>query len=301
VRIAVNNRQVCHLWANQSQSHARGPSIFFNDSRIYSYGHHYLMGMIHKVKHGNKIALINSRGYSVTTAKHTSYAWSALHGNVAGFSCSNPEDLKLAVKEQDIAIKTQIESSLRRMKVTDKDSITWELRNIREALNKANNLRAYLGRAKIKVKESDLAKVRAHLEKRLARYGELNTPAMIAARNAEAIQRDLIEAEKRRLELSLQIERFRIGEVSYVPGLKFEILRVRNGVIQTSAGAEVPLEDGKRLFKLIQANPDAELKGYRVGGFNLESIVQTDTDKVIKIGCHHILFSEAYRALGGVA
>lgn len=57
-----------HVWAQQTQSEGYGPnkSIYFEDSRIYSYGAHYCIGMIMP----DGVTLLNDSRYSVTTSKH---------------------------------------------------------------------------------------------------------------------------------------------------------------------------------------------------------------------------------------
>lgn len=88
--------QVIHLWAHQSQDHARNPSgnVFFNRKVIFSYRESWAMGYIHEKRPGamsrcsvsggpllnstvreamtdaGVLVLTNSETYSVTTAKH---------------------------------------------------------------------------------------------------------------------------------------------------------------------------------------------------------------------------------------
>lgn len=68
----MNHREICRKWAKGSTKTLKGYAIFTNgEGRIYSWGHHYIMGQTYK---GDSVALINSTGYSASTAKHTSYA-----------------------------------------------------------------------------------------------------------------------------------------------------------------------------------------------------------------------------------
>lgn len=68
-----NHQDICKAWAQGSTKSMRGFAILTNgEGRIYSYGYHYIMGQIHETAAG-RVALINSEGYSVSTAKHTSY------------------------------------------------------------------------------------------------------------------------------------------------------------------------------------------------------------------------------------
>ena len=65
-----NPHDVIHLFAQQTQSHAKSANVFFYNDMIYSYGYHYLLASFIENKKGVKAILINDRGYSVTTGKH---------------------------------------------------------------------------------------------------------------------------------------------------------------------------------------------------------------------------------------
>lgn len=68
--MGYSNEMVAHIWAQQgkkTEAHSSNGNFYFRGSRIYSYGSHYVAGMIDKQGR----AWLNSRGYSPTTAsKH---------------------------------------------------------------------------------------------------------------------------------------------------------------------------------------------------------------------------------------
>jgi hypothetical protein len=72
-----SNSDLAQAWANQSQPEGKGNSMFFVNENVYSYGLHYVAGTIVDTKDGQKVAIINSTPYSVTTAKHVGEAMSA--------------------------------------------------------------------------------------------------------------------------------------------------------------------------------------------------------------------------------
>lgn len=78
MKTVLESSMVAHVWANQSQTHAKSGhgNFFFNDSRLWSYGSHFLVGKIMP----DGAALLNSDSYSVTTSKHQSYASRAVRG-----------------------------------------------------------------------------------------------------------------------------------------------------------------------------------------------------------------------------
>jgi hypothetical protein len=68
-RVMDSPEQVAHLWAAQAQDSARfRDNFYFNLRRIYSYGSHYLAGMIMP----DGVVLLNTVSYSVTTSRHLS-------------------------------------------------------------------------------------------------------------------------------------------------------------------------------------------------------------------------------------
>lgn len=86
----MNHREICRKWAKGSTRTLKGYAIFTNgEGRIYSWGHHYIMGQTY---FGANVALINSTGYSSSTAKHTSYAISAaVSAGLRIFKVPHPE------------------------------------------------------------------------------------------------------------------------------------------------------------------------------------------------------------------
>lgn len=66
---------VAHLWAAQAQETARfRDNFYFTGRRLYSYGSHYLAGVIMP----DGVALLNADSYSVTTSRHMNAARAAV-------------------------------------------------------------------------------------------------------------------------------------------------------------------------------------------------------------------------------
>lgn len=190
---------------------------------------------------------------------------------------------------------------MKRLKVKSKDEIKWEFKSIHEAFKEANELRKILGRAEKWPAKKDLDIVQAHLEKRLARYHELNTPEMIEKRQIEAEKRKERERVLREKAASERITKFRDGENVRLYDLPFELLRIKGDTVETSRGAEVPLGDARRLYIAVKNGLD--MKGKTIGHFTVINVYThrnldlTET-KLVQIGCHKILLTEAERVLG---
>lgn len=71
-----DNREVCHVWAQQNQSEGYGSkkNIFFEGRTIYSYGRHFPMATFINPD----LIMINSDSYSVSTTRHQSYVYRAI-------------------------------------------------------------------------------------------------------------------------------------------------------------------------------------------------------------------------------
>jgi hypothetical protein len=295
-QVFKSNQEITHVWAQQVQESGRAGNIYFqNFTDLYSYGPHYLAAKIHTVK-GKRVALLRSDSYSPTTSQHLSYAASAVRGLMPYFYAKDVTNLKAASLELDQVAQDRIGLALKRSKVTDKGSIKYEFESIREVFKTANELRKIIGKAEIWPTKKQLDQVQKHLEARLKRYQELNTPEALAKKAAAKAKRD---ARKEALALEKQaeqIEKFRAGKSSRVDGIGYELLRIDGNELVTSRGARVPLPDAKRLLMAI--NNGKDVAGATIGHYSINGIEEyTNGEKAVVIGCHKIRLSEANRVL----
>lgn len=72
----MNNKELSHIWANQSRPSASASNFYFEGPILYSYGHHFKVGQIADIE-GQRVALLNPGRYSVTTSRHCQLAASA--------------------------------------------------------------------------------------------------------------------------------------------------------------------------------------------------------------------------------
>ena len=61
-----SNRETIKTYLEQEKTHGQSANVFFEYSRIYSYGYHYLLGKFID----DDLLIINDTGYSATTSKH---------------------------------------------------------------------------------------------------------------------------------------------------------------------------------------------------------------------------------------
>jgi hypothetical protein len=295
-QVFKSNQEVTHVWAQQVQESGRAGNIYFqNFTDLYSYGPHYLAAKIHTVK-GKRIALLRSDSYSPTTSQHLGDAASAVRGLMPYFYAKDVTNLKAASLELDQVAQDRIGLALKRSKITDKASIKYEFESIREEFKTANELRKIIGKGEVWPTKKQLDAVQAHLEARLKRYQELNTPEAIEKKAKEKARRDArkeaLVAEKQ----AEQITKFRSGETSRVDGIGYALLRIDGNELITSRGARVPLPDAKRLLMAI--NNGKDVAGATIGHYTINGVDEyMNGDKAVTIGCHKILLSEANQVL----
>lgn len=285
----MNNSQLAHVWAQQNQDSGKANNFYFEGPTLYSYGSHFIAGKIHAVK-GKVFAVTNSYRYSNTTARHLSHARSAVRGLMPSFESPDPRDLRCTRNWLDGLPKHDFDRLLKIKRVTSRHDLDAMLNSVTRLENEADEFRKLVGLKPMKRDIKLRAKVALHLLERLKRYKELNTPEVIAKREAEKQKR----AENR---LAKAINEFRAGKQVFGKiDLPYDLLRIKNGDdIQTSRGASVPIEQARSLYRLVKSGKD--IKGIEVGHFTAIKVemIPGSNDRVVQVGCHKILLSEADR------
>lgn len=307
-RVFSNSTQVLHLWANQSQSDARSANVFFEGDSCYSYGYHYKLGQLIKVK-GQTIAVINSRGYSVTTAKHIRDAYYAASHMPRLYSTD------LTIKTGMIETQSKLIDTL--FDYFSKKSF-WggytrkEIRDYHfpsEKIEEFNRLCDIVGMPDMRLdfnEENFIELMYEHYLQCKQREAELNTPEMIAKRDAEREKREAKKQALLQASLKEKIDTWLAGgQYSYeLRGVYPRIIRIKGDTVETSGRAEVPLKDALRLLKNILASKANQ--GDAIGGFKFQSTQHdghppsVNNIKTVTIGCHVIDFNQAKEVLSHV-
>lgn len=80
------NKETIKTYLEQEKTHGQSANVFFEYSKIYSYGYHYLLGKFLD----DNLLIINDTGYSATTSKHIHLLRdTANEMNITNFSTSN--------------------------------------------------------------------------------------------------------------------------------------------------------------------------------------------------------------------
>lgn len=289
----MNNAQVAHKWAacHGREGSAKGSNFYFNGATLYSYGPHYPLAAFTNVttKSGLVIVLENSRGYSMTTAKHHGHMHNALRGlNCRVIRVPNVEDSPL--RSQHVENLAHMESNF--------------LTCVTLASKARKNVDHHVKRAfDAQTDAIDYAHAFG-LECPAWAHEELSADLLTKARETakrEAAERAAKAKERERLramDYAEKIEAWRNGadanmcELWRFAGEPTELRLSADGKrVQTSRGAEVSKREAERLFFIVQAarGQDDDTRALyvsrmpEISGFTVRGIAANGD---ITIGCH---------------
>lgn len=267
--------EVAHFWANQVQPRGRAGNVFFDNGKIYSYGHHFCIA-----RHlPDGVVAFTTRTYSSSTSSHI---WDAKRAasHLRAVYCRDPGDSAAANMRaaREAVRRTLTDSTKPRIHAATRTKLKGEALRIAE---RANEYLAALdpleAEGQTPIDLSNLEHIREELE------------AMDAQRRAREAER----LAARTLELQEDLAKWRAGE--YARSALYSIavaLRIKGDCIETSHGASIPLAEAPRLWTLVErarrGERDYEV-GAAVGSYRLTKIRR---DGSIVVGCHDISYDE---------
>ena len=271
MKTVFNNSMTAHVWFSQSQDYGNNSnsSLYFSGATIFSYGSHYPLATIYK---DQEVVLVNSTPSSVTTGQHRSDVLRAID-NETFKTISVPDTMDAQNRENIEHLESRVLETLENLFKGRMHHESHYIYSIGKYNDYLDYFGPFVGHEKIEIDD--------HLE-------SFSTEVAKKRRIRESK-----EAEKRKIIQAKQLQEFRVGETSSVNSHKI-YLRVRNGLVETSHGADVPLKDALRLYKALK-NKTVNV-GHIVGSFTLEK----HSDDIVKIGCHVIELSEADLVLGPI-
>lgn len=312
-RVYSNSSQVCHVWAQQSQYYAKSSNCYFEGTKIYSYGSHYILGEIttKKIK-GKIVVFLNDARYSVTTSKHQSQVSRAL--DTSKYMLVHLPQLRSwkddVIKNGIRKIEYLLEDASKRRKQLLKDE------KIREALYYTESLKIYCKVNGLKEEFKQLSK----------RFNNAKTIELVEKfKEKDAIYAELDkmadkERAKRILELKTKYKAWFLEEdvekkraikdtikdiftLSYKGFTReyrvntsdndkeFTYAKIVGSIVVTTKGTQVKLGDALKLLKLYDklvksgknyiSPPDKE---YYIDHYRLDYIKGNTGE--MKLGCH---------------
>ena len=295
-QVFSSSAQVFHLWAAQTQEHARQAGTgggfhsgrgqftsmaFFEGKSCYSYGHHYELGRLTTIN-GIEVALINDSGYSNTTAKHISKASRAVSHLPIVYVDSSFDWQSGLIKEQGELIENLFKKLSQRKFWFNTAFDKYD----KQMFNSFNNKCKLLGMPELVLNPDNdtIAVIDSHVKKQFKREAELK----------KEIYR------KRECELALQKEMDVEDLNNWLNGGEYtsgvyraqpQLIRVKGTEVQTTSNASVPLKAAMIALKSVIKGKLK--KGAMIGDYKFDS----KKGDVVTIGCHKISLKQAMSVL----
>lgn len=281
-RVFNTASEVSHLWANQVQDNARCRNARFDGTKFYSYS--TVIADIHTNVRGDELVLICNDNYSMTTSKHKRYvAQAANHKDVLYVDLVSPDE-----RGHDSNYCGFME---RHAKLIDQASRARENKGYH--LQQANSLlRSMTDYAQFfDIVWAMPAEVEGVDE--IIAAATIKLKAKIANQDA---RNEVLSAKRAVLEIE-QLEIWLAGGITQTRFARLA-LRIKNDEIQTSHGANIPLDHALKVWPVIYRAhilgrpfiPSQE-RAIHLGHYRFNSF----QDDVLTVGCHRIPYSEIER------
>lgn len=281
MKSVFNNNEIGHAWYHQTEGHEgrnSNRSLFFEGDTIYSYGYHF---PIARVDRDNNVTLVNNNTYSNTTSQHVSNVCSSIANTI--FYVDNPRaQSKVEHKENYAKMREAIAETykLASRARTYKDMLLTQASNTIDQANRYSKLYK-LGYRTIEP-ETDLESLR-------------KAQAKETARKAKETKRKQAKLAKENKE---KIQAWVAGENIRLPMMNKVYMRVTDKHIETSHGANFPLDHAKLAFKIVQRcvrrGEEWQRNGQsiRLGHYAIDFIRK---DGTVKAGCHTVQYDQIER------
>lgn len=260
-KVFSSAEDVIHVFAQRTQAEGRSSNVFFYGDKIYSYGHHYLLG---EFLDDNTI-LINDNHYTHTTAKHVSYLRSGSRQYRQFFTTET--DIQL-VYQRMLELKDLLAKARKPEKYINEIIRLWE---------KFSEFVVY--------KKSGVIKGDV-------RYKEVKKLVTLVQKDAKGLQEKLAAAKKKEEQtkkkrqaalLKEKLLKFNTYEINSFRVCDEDFLRISadGERVETSQGVKIDINAARNLYRLIKAG--VGVKGERIGSYRVTSL-----NGRLVVGCHRI-------------
>ena len=254
-KVFQNISDCIHTFAQQTQDNGRSSNVFFDRTKIYSYGYHYLLAEFITNDSENQAILINDYGYSSSTGKHINKVIQATRQYKQFF----------ITRTNAQKVNNQLNYLHSQFIKARKPELY-----VSQALNLFDTYNEY---------KTFTGKTDANFDT------QINETILKFSASKESVEQ--IRKELKLAEIAKQnekIESFLNFKSDFIR-LDFDILRMNNEVIETSQCVKIDLNNAKMFYQLLKSGNDLtnrHLLHYSV------SYHQSD---IIKIGCHNFKVS----------
>ena len=305
VRYVNTPDMVAHLWAHQSQDSARTAgqgNFYFRGDTIYSYGPHFPIARHVRNKRGQVAILFTTRSYSPSTARHKSIVSRACNH----LTVFHVVEIQGNAAKQLDEYRERFTAEARRYSKA-RTNKPWILESMRRLVDEANAFAQFSGlRSRLKMPAS--AEAMAEECRAIERREEARRKRERAKYKREQAERERQHAERKAEAAKALDEWVNGGGMDRWAFNAFDLptrLRINGDTLETSHGAEVPLDHAVKAFRVIKRLHDSgqtyERNGHTIhlGHFALDAM---DSAGTVRAGCHKVEWPEIERVatLAGV-
>lgn len=289
--MAKPNATVAHEWYHSAADEGRGSSFFYEGDVIYSFGHHYPIAR--KVNGDQNLILFQYlNDWGGYTGRHRNHVQHAL---ASGATIFWVEDVEADTPRAHLDNHNNMYDRLREMAdrfPRARESKVWIASAIDAQCEQANDY----------AEQFDVDVPRDLSRKDFLPPEWEEAIAEMEQRAKEKEERDRVRREQQRLldevKRAEAIPRWRAGEGATLRTYSYgepALLRVKDGNVETSQGASVPVKYAPLAWKLIQrcrrTGNEWRRNGekVRLGIYQLDAV---DAEGNIVAGCHRVEYEE---------
>lgn len=291
--MSTTNKQVIHLWANQSRASARSSNgnCWFTGTKLYSY-RTCIANFVPDV-HGRLVCLITTRRYSVTTTCKHMPRLSDIPPGITTFYVHNVEPAGAGDWYHQDNLRRMVEGFTKNLAAAGRSRVYRDV-YLQYVMEQRAVILEYASAFDLEL-PADLPEVSVEAVAEAAAY------AREASAKEAAYRRQ--RKQEHRAALSEKVAMWRAGgNISLWDWHSSDgdtLLRVVGDEVETSRGARFPLEDAKRAFPVI-ARARKSGASYTSSGRKALPLGDFSVDKVtaeghVHAGCHFVKWQEIER------
>lgn len=290
MKTVFKSSELAHVWANESAPSGRCPSsMSFQGDAFYSYS----TVIARRIRHKGKVAyLLDNATFSSTTSQHQGAVRHAIRDaekvfGVYAHRYNQSLDWSPAeIRDHYIGNYKTIKGKTSRYAFKRADYLLDAYSNLEKAIEVCEFFG--LATSKLYILRTSLA---ASLHEAKALVESRNEIKRLARE-----KRDQKKREERARTYAEQLPLWLAGEANYLPYGDFPVqLRAKDGNLETTRGAIVPLSDAERTFRFAVA---VRARGWhsngdkhQVGMYSLDAV----NEQGVVAGCHRIAWDEIER------
>lgn len=277
----MNNRKLTHEYANDPSKNLKGSNLFSENEILYSYGYHFPIAKPY-YNNNSEIFLINSSGYSNTTVKHKSLAFSALSHkitiSVPEVILINPNECSHKHHKNLYYLISNFRKSIQIHCIAIKNDYTGLI------LKSLKQFKIYYNVFNIEKFDILNNELKSSINE-ILNFNIDNIPKKEISEKLKQERKEKLKKENEEFLIKLaEWKEIKYTYSNFVCKKGYTYLRFNptSNTIQTSKGIDIEIDDARTLLNKIDKN--IPIHGMAIDNFTITSYDK----KFLKVGCHTI-------------